>query len=156
MIWLILILNISSDMEKAPTFESYDLEGELVILDSLNKKKLLIIDFWSTICEPCVRQLDKAKELIEAYGDSLYYIAINEDPPMFQNRAKNFARSKDFKFIIILDEDGSIMENYGVTTLPTTYFLDDSLRILEIHQGFKVGDEEWFQETIKKYLGIKE
>lgn len=156
MIWLILILNISSDLEKAPTFESYDLEGELVILDSLNKKKLLIIDFWSTICEPCVRQLDKAKELIEAYKDSLFYIAINEDPPMFQNRAKNFARSKDFKFMIILDEDGSIMEDYGVTTLPTTYFLDDSLRIIEIHQGFKVGDEEWFQETIEKYLGIKE
>jgi len=156
MILIILLLNTTAGLAKAPSFEAFDLDGEEVILDSLNQKDLIILDFWAVSCIPCVRQLEKAIELVEKYKDRLWYIAINEDPPMFQNRAKNFAKAKGFEFIVILDEDGGIMEEYGVTSLPTTFFLDDSLRIIEVHQGFKVGDREWFEEVVEKYLGVKE
>lgn len=156
MLMLILIFNTSTELEKAPSFKAFDLEGEEVILDSLMQKDLIILDFWSVVCIPCVRQLENSVELVEKYEDRLWYVAINDDPPMFQNRAKNFTKAKGFKFIVVLDEDGSIMQDYGVTSLPTTFFLNDSLRIIEVHQGFKVGDEEWFIETVEKHLGIEE
>jgi len=156
MIWVILLLNTTTGLAKAPSFAAFDLDGEEVILDSLKEKDLIILDFWAVSCIPCVRQLEKAIELVEKYKDRLWYIAINEDPPMFQKRAKNFAKAKGFEFIVILDEDGGIMEEYGVTSLPTTFFLDDSIRIIEVHQGFKVGDREWFEEVVEKYLGVKE
>ena len=153
MIWLILLLNNSTEFKKAPSFETFDLEGEKIILDSLKGRNLIILDFWSVACIPCVRQLEKAKELVDKYENRLWYVAINEDPPMFQNRAKNFAKAKEFKFTIVLDKDGTIMQDYGVTSLPTTFILNDSIQVIEVHQGFKVGDEVWFEETIEKYLG---
>lgn len=152
MIFLLLLLSSTPDLEKAPAFTAEKMNGEEFVLDSLKGEGLVILDFWAVLCKPCVRQLEAVNEMIDEFEDTLHYLAINEDNPMFQSRAKNFVKAKKFKFTVLFDKDGEIGRDYSVSDFPTTFFLDDSLNILEIHQGFNVGDEQWLKETIEEYL----
>jgi len=157
MIQLIMILSLSNNLVKAPSFTAYNIKGEKFYLDSLNlqHKDLIIVDFWALFCRPCIKQMEKANKFIDKYGEKVTYIAINEDGPMSQKRVRIFIKAKKFKFPVLLDLDGKIGREYGVTSLPTTFILDDSLRILKVHYGFKTGDKKWFENTIEKYLNNK-
>ncbi|HDI82249.1 MAG TPA: TlpA family protein disulfide reductase [candidate division WOR-3 bacterium] len=155
MIWLILILSLGKG-DKVPPFTGTTVNGEEFVLDSLKGTPVVILDFWALFCKPCIKQMEKMKGMPEKYKGKLVYIAINEDGPMSQRRVKSFVKTKKFDFTILIDPDRSIGNEYNVSSLPTTIILDDSLRVRDIHIGFKPGDEKWLEEKIKEYLGVPE
>jgi len=155
MIWVVLILSIGKG-DKVPSFTGTTIDGDVFVLDSLKGTPLIILDFWALFCKPCIKQMDKMNVIQEKYNDKLAYVAINEDGPMSQRRVKSFVKAKKFVFTILLDPDRSIGSEYSVSSLPTTILLNDSLEVLEIHIGFKPGDEKWLENRIKEHLGCSE
>lgn len=153
MIYLSMLLTFLTGADVAPGFSAKNLKGEEVYLDSLVKeRKLVIIDFWGVLCKPCLRQLEVADELYEEMGEDLLYIALNEDDPMFQPRVRNFIRSRGYGFTVLLDNDGEIKREYGVEVLPTTFFIGDSLKILEVHEGFDISEVQWFKDKVSELI----
>lgn len=108
----------------APAFELPTADGtEQVSLASL-RGKVVLIDFWSTTCPPCVRQLAELEALHRARGDEadLVILGINtEGAPA--SLIQSFARDRGVGYTVLLGR-GRVAERFRVSSLPTLYLID--------------------------------
>lgn len=107
--------------KKAPNVTLDNLQGETVQLDDY-KGQYVILNFWGTFCEPCVREMPLLQSYHDQYKDKdAVVIGINLDEPYAT--VKSFVRSLDVTFPIWLDDD-TVRKRYGVMSYPTTFFID--------------------------------
>ena len=104
------------------TFKSLD--GQLITSNS-TQGKVLLVNFWATNCEPCLKEIPDLVSLEQRYRDSgleVWAIAMLYDNPGEVVRFKN---RFNIKFPVAFDADGSLGDRIGpVTVTPTTYLFD--------------------------------
>ncbi len=108
----------------APPFELPSLEdGRPVSLESLGGQ-VVLIDFWSTSCPPCVRQMAVLEDLHGRYGArGLAILGINTEgapAPLL----REFLRERGGASYRVLLEGERLSDLYRVTALPTLYLVD--------------------------------
>lgn len=109
--------------DEAPAFVGELLAGEEVTLDSLNGKPV-VVNFWLTTCEPCLREMPLLADLASTEGDELAVLGVNfgEGEASVEQYLESF--DVDLGFPIVLDRSGEIGSAYGIVVFPTTYFID--------------------------------
>jgi len=70
----------------APKFELPDLQGNMVSLEEL-RGKVVMLDFWATWCGPCRRSMPMLEELQDEFPEDLVLLAINlvESPDLVRS-----------------------------------------------------------------------
>ncbi|OAN44859.1 alkyl hydroperoxide reductase [Chloroflexus islandicus] len=116
--------------EKAPDF-SYTLADGTYKLSDLRGKPV-IVNFWATWCLPCVEEMPEFEAARRANPD-LVILAVNRNESTEAIAA--FAPKVGVSFPLITDRDGAIGERYGVTNLPTTFFINRDGTIAARHLG---------------------
>ena len=93
-----------------------------------------VLIFWTTWCPYCLRQ---TPALVNAYADAaaqgVEFVGIN-----IQEEAGGVAAyvaANRIAYPVVLDEAGATAAAYAVQGYPTTYFLDNSSRIVAKHVG---------------------
>jgi len=128
---------------EAPDFTLKDLKGKDVTLSSL-KGKLVFLNFWATWCPPCRAEMPSMQTLYEKYEDKgLVILAVNlrED----KKTVEKFLKKNGYTFPVVLDSEGAVGGGmYGVSGIPTTYFIGSDGYIL----GRLVGTREWDGEEV--------
>lgn len=120
----------------APNFQLDTLDGHPATLDDFHGKPV-IVNFWATWCEPCKEEMP-ALQAQTASNPNLTILGIdNVESPV---KVKPFVDHLGVSFPILLDEDGSVMEHYQVTGLPTSYFVDSSGVLRFIYRGALTDD----------------
>jgi len=107
----------------APTFNLPDLSGKPVHFPQDLKAKITAIRFWADWCPFCKHEMKQLEPVYRKYRDQgLVILAIN----VRQDRktAERFIRQLGISYDVLLDEEGEVARNYGVTGLPTTFFVD--------------------------------
>ena len=137
-----------------PDFRLSDMNGKTVTLESLLGKGPILIDFWADYCNPCKVAMPYLHELAEKYPD-LTVVLISIDAPKAQMRAKNYLKSKDYKFLTLFDPEKSLAKRLNVDTPPHSFILNKTGEIVFSHVGFEPGTQEIYEETIKKMLCCK-
>ena len=131
----------------APDFALTDLKGKEVSLSSL-KGKFVFLNFWATWCPPCRAEMPSMQVLYEKYRNSGFEIlAVNlrED----KKTVRDYMKKNGYTFPVVLDTDGSVGGSmYGVSGIPTTYFIGKDGAIL----GRLVGTREWDTEEVYKVI----
>ena len=92
--------------------------------------QLVVLTFWAGWSPLAVEQLHTLERLKDKAGDSaISILAVNslED----KSAVSSLARRSGLSLPILLDEEGKVTEEYGVTTLPVTFFIDGDGRVLE-------------------------
>lgn len=107
----------------------------------------LVVNFWATTCEPCIREMPLLEAAADRYeDDGLVVVGVNYLEG--SDRIESFFAQLNFDvdYPTVLDLDGDIGRHYGVALLPTTFFIDgDGIvlyrRLGEVHD--RHFDEGW-------------
>jgi len=79
--------------------------------------------FGTTWCPACRAEIPQFKELFDQYasrGLKCIYIDINESA----SKVARFARENSFPYIVLVDPNGSVAEDYDIIGVPTITLID--------------------------------
>lgn len=130
--------------QNAPEFVVSD-SGRTFFLSEY-KGKVVLLNFWSLECKPCIDEMDSLDILSRRFYDQgLRVIAISSDP---RNKLKQYVGKHDYHFVIMHDENIKIRRLYEVKGLPTTYIIGrDGKFIARI-----IGSRDWGSDQIINYF----
>jgi|WetSurMetagenome_2_1015567.scaffolds.fasta_scaffold10156_2 tetratricopeptide (TPR) repeat protein len=124
-----------------PAFTLRDLGGRSVSLDSL-KGRIVVINYWGIWCGWCVKELPDYQKLFEKYANDPRVAILTIDNDQNPDSVKPWMAEKKYTFPVLLDE--RYVTAAGITTFPTTWFLDqEGRKVFE-----KVG---WSQELLEEF-----
>jgi peroxiredoxin len=109
--------------DPAPGFELPDLDGRALDFPADLDGQVVAIRFWADWCPFCESEMRSIEPLYRAYRDQgLTLLAVN----VRQDRetAARFVEPLEISYPVLLDEDGAVAREYGVSGLPTTFFVD--------------------------------
>ncbi len=141
----------ASDSTPAPAFELKALDGRTVKLSDL-KGKVVLLNFWSTLCAPCTAELPSLNRLyvsLRKNGLEVYAVAIDSsDKPV-----RELVREKDLTFTVLLDsEKETYFDSYAAPSLPMTYLIDTAGVIRQTFSGPRDWDSSAMKAMIVQYL----
>ena len=106
---------------QAPDFTMATLKESEITLSQLYGKPVLL-DFWTTRCGYCVKQLPYFDAVAKQSDSKIAVVTINMGESA--SRLKQFFGSYQINFIVALDKDGKVSTQYEVMYTPTTFFID--------------------------------
>lgn len=117
----------------APDFELESLDGNKVRLSDL-KGRPVVINFLTTWCVYCDRELPYFMSTKEEYGDEVAFLFIDVNESISDVKAYRDKKGFD-NFSPLLDSNGSVARSYGVNGYPNTIIVDDDGNIAGIYRG---------------------
>jgi len=124
---------------KAEDFTVTDLEGNEVSLSDFKGKKVFL-NFWATWCPPCKAEMPEIEKVYQETKDSdLVILAVEIGEPL--DTVKTFLNDKDYNFKVLLDLDQSVATTYGISSIPTSFFIDEEGNIISKRVGGMNYDE---------------
>jgi cytochrome c-type biogenesis protein len=124
--------SVFSKQEKipAPDFSLKDIQGKIFKLSS-QRGNPVVIFFGTTWCPACRGEMPFYKNLYEKYarrGLKFLYIDINEST----ERVARFAKQNLFPYLVLVDADGSVANDYNLIGVPTLILVDKKGNITDI------------------------
>jgi peroxiredoxin len=138
----------------APDFTARDIDGKTVTLSNHLGKDVVLLDFCTTWCEPCIQEFPHLRALYESNKDKGFIIlAISVDGPETAGSVPALARRNRLNFPMLVDEDSTIAERYNPRkTAPVTVLIDRTGRVTAIREGYTAGDEHALALDVAKAL----
>ncbi len=122
-----------SDRNKEAIYELKDKElpkFELALLNGgklnseLLKGKPTLMNFWFTMCSPCIQEMPLFNEIKSQFGTDVNFIAITFEK---QSDVNEFLKQRDFDFSHVMDAK-VYLNSLGIRTYPKTLILDQNLK----------------------------
>jgi peroxiredoxin len=128
--------------ETIPDFTLPGLDGAPFRMGDHVGKKIFVIDFWASWCQPCKTLLKRLQELA-ARDQNVEVIAISIDDASAQAMAVNYVRGKRFTFVVLFDAEGRVAKMLDPSLqVPFTLIVDRAGRIVYSHAGYVPGIED--------------
>jgi cytochrome c biogenesis protein CcmG/thiol:disulfide interchange protein DsbE len=116
--------------DEAPPFVLRDLDGAEVSLASLRGRPV-VLNFWATWCGPCRLEIPSIAAFADAHPD-VVVVGIAADGPVGKLAAESQRLGVTYP---VLQNDGQVFSDYGVTTFPTTVFVNADGTVRWVHTG---------------------
>jgi peroxiredoxin len=114
----------------APDFSLKDIQGKTFKLSS-QRGNPVIMFFGTTWCPACRGEMPVFKAIYDKYagrGLNFLYIDINEST----ERVARFAKQNSFPYLVLVDSDGSVANDYSIIGVPTLILVDNRGNILGV------------------------
>ena len=153
---LLLALIAPSSAVAASTFKSFTLKtldgSQRSLSDVLGKKATLVVFFYPT-CPYCNAAFPSVQKMYDSYRDqglSVVWINVitNEE-----GLIANWQREHGYTVPVLLG-DRALATSYNLRMTPTHYLLDSKAQVVSSHAGYKAGDEQDLEKSIRKALGL--
>ncbi|HWB53057.1 MAG TPA: TlpA disulfide reductase family protein, partial [Tepidisphaeraceae bacterium] len=137
----------------APNFSLSDVEGNTVSLSQL-KGHVVVLDFWATICAPCLASMPRLSELyakMKPQGVEMFAINTGESPGHVRLFLKKYPNL--IALPILLDSDEAVAERFDAAeSLPTTVVINRDGIIARVFVGISPRGEQPLRRQIEKLL----
>jgi peroxiredoxin len=131
-----------------PDFELSSLDGSTVRLSEHLGKEVVLLDFWATYCEPCLRAMPALDALYAKYkpqGFLVLGVSIDGSDQLLDVRSH--VQKLNISFPILLDQDTRVVALYNPkTSAPFSVLIARDGAVLSKHEGY-AGDAEHTLET---------
>jgi peroxiredoxin len=140
----------------AGDFTARDIEGRTVRLSDYLGKQAVLLDFWSTFCQPCVAEMAHLRRIYdENKAKGFVVIAISMDGPETISDVPSFAKRNGMKFPVVVDEDSRIASVYNPRkSAPLSVLIDRTGKIAVVREGYNPGDEDFIAKDVAAAVDI--
>lgn len=97
----------------------------------VNKNEIIVINFWSTTCKPCIEEMDLLNEAAKNHPQ-IQFIGITPDSAATVQR---FLQKKKFNYRIAFLDKQTIDSIYNVQIYPTHFFVNRQNLLKQIFIG---------------------
>jgi peroxiredoxin len=134
----------------APAFTLTNLGGQASGL-SAYKGQVVMVNFWATWCGPCQQEMPLLDQMYQKYkpaGFTLIGVNVDKEAPP----VKQLLERKPVSFPVLLDPANQVSKAYHVDEMPSSVIIDRKGQIRYVHRGYKPGDENEYQDLIRKLI----
>lgn len=140
------VVEDSSDKEQADDnqlpsimdFTLLDQHGDSHTLSEY-KDKVVFLNFWATGCPPCQGEIPHIIDLYEENTNDNVVILTVVNPNGFLESDRDFIMSyiedKGITFPVLFDDSGKVFENYGISSIPSTFMMTANSEIFGYVNG---------------------
>ena len=84
----------------------------------------VVLNFYSESCQPCLAEVPYLERVYKGFDASGQFtlLGINQSDP--KDDIRTFGNQFHVTYPLLFDTGGSVNQQYGVTAIPTTYFID--------------------------------
>lgn len=107
----------------APDFSLKDLNEKTVKLSDY-KGKIVILNFWAVWCKYCKQEMPDLNELNKELEKDNEAVILAVDSQESSDTVKSYLSSNKINLKVLLDQDGSVTQTYGVSGFPTTFVIN--------------------------------
>jgi len=146
----------------APTFFLKNLNGEEFYLSNYcgklrepwksKKPSVVILSFFATWCEPCLKEIAELEEIAAKFvGQDLriFLIDVTEKPGL----VTAFMKKHGFKLPVLLDTYGLVAQKYGADKLPRYVLINQDGKIALLGKGYAADFKEKVSKNLSRLLG---
>jgi peroxiredoxin len=138
----------------APDFTASDVDGKTFRLSDHLGKSVVLLDFWSTFCEPCKAEFPHIKALYEDQkSKGFLVVAVAMDGPETVADVHAFVKRFELDFPVVTDADSRIASLYDPKkSMPLSVLISRSGRVVAVREGYNPGEEKLLAADVAKEL----
>jgi len=117
--------------------------------------KVVLIDFWSTTCDPCLAEMPHLVDMYKKHKEKGFVVlAVSLDGPESRAQVSSVVHDKEMIFPVLLDEETTVTARFNPKReLPFQVLVSKSGSILRKRGGYQPGDEKALEQEVEKALG---
>jgi len=139
--------------DKAPDFRLPTINGGEIKLSDY-RGKVVMLDFWSVTCGPCIQATSHLEGLYRKYKDKGFVvIGINLDT--YPEMIKKFVERARLTYPIV-KADNRVIDDYGgIITIPQSFLVDKNGKIYKHYNGFGMAYVYRMEKDVRRLLEIE-
>jgi peroxiredoxin len=110
--------------QHAPAFANLQIDGAYMLSKDLIGKHWLLLAFFATDCEPCVKELEDLQKLMDDFAAKDFTILVVATDPQGTSLVKPFVESRSIRLPVVIDRYRVTTERYGVDKIPSAFLID--------------------------------
>jgi peroxiredoxin len=114
--------------------------------------KILVIDFFSTTCGPCLAELPELARVraeLRDKEDIQFVLVASDAGGDTPERFKSFAQRRQIALPLAFDPGGKTHDAFGVTGVPALVVLDRTGRVRLTHEGYNASEMNFRRDLVQ-------
>ncbi len=119
-------------------------------------KKLVIMSFFATYCDPCKKEMPELARLYDAYKDQglgVMLVSIDKGDEQ-KNEIINLAKASGVHFPVVHDRFQVVARRYAAERLPYMLMLDPAGNVKVVHVGYTTDLKANLENEVRAQLGL--
>ena len=132
----------------APTFNLQAVSSDF---DSAGSGQIVVIDFFSTTCVPCIAELPQlmgASSDLKDRRDVQFVLVASDKGDDTPEKFRAFAERRHVTLPLAFDPEGKAHDSFGLTGVPALVIVDRAGRVRFTHEGYNPAEANFRRDLV--------